>query len=208
MNQGGDQQGKFITFEGIDGSGKSTQLKLLRDKLYEQDEHVVTTREPGGTRVGDAVREILLDASYQDMTVETEALLYAASRVQLVQKFIVPSLDAGAHVLCDRFIDSSLAYQTRTHLNRKDVEQVNKFALKTAVPDVTFLIDVRPQTAYTRMGYKKDRIENKGVDFQRSVRAEYLKLAKENPERIILVDGEKNIWDVFHDIWLQVEAIL
>ncbi len=194
------QHGLLITFEGIDGCGKSTQLLKVRDQLLETGWDVITTREPGGTHVGDAIREILLSPSYHNMTIETEILLYAASRVQHVDEVILPALGEGKVVICDRFLDSSVAYQG-AQFSREQVTKFNQLAWQKVMPDITFFIDINASEAFKRIGTNKDRIENRGLKFQEQVRQNYLYLAKENYDRIIIVDGDKDEEQVFEKIW-------
>ncbi|WP_158212373.1 dTMP kinase [Natranaerobius trueperi] len=193
--------GKFITFEGIDGCGKSTQLLYFKEYLNKQGEDVITTREPGGTNVGDAIRSILLDRKYSDMTMEAEALLYAASRVQHVTQVILPNASAGKVVLCDRFIDSSIAYQGGGDpLTSQDVRNINSLTLDKIRPDITFLIDIDPEQAFKRLNRGRDRIENRGLQYQEKVRKNYLKIASKEPDRIIIIDGNRSKDEVFWDI--------
>ncbi|ACB83632.1 dTMP kinase [Natranaerobius thermophilus] len=201
------KRGKFITFEGIDGCGKSTQLKKVTSKLKKLGFNVVSTREPGGTSVGDAIREILLAPKHYNMTIETEALLYAASRVQHIEEFIIPNLAEDNIVLCDRFVDSSVAYQG-IKLSHEEVIRVNQPAYDKVTPDITFLIDITPERAAKRLGIEKDRIENRGVNYQSQVRENYLFLAEEEPDRIVIINGDQSEEKVFEELWNVLEDIL
>jgi dTMP kinase len=175
----------FVTFEGIDGSGKTTQIELLRARL---DGEVVVTREPGGTAFGEEVRGLVLHGL--DMTPWAEAALYAAARAQLVDEVIRPALERGATVLCDRYIDSSLAYQGIARgLGVEEVLQLNMEVTGGLLPDLTFLLDVDPATGTGRLGPRPDRLEREGAEFHARVAAAYHALAERFPERIVVLDA-------------------
>ncbi len=179
----------FVTFEGADGSGKSTQAELLRDVLVAEGREVVLTREPGGTELGERIRELLLEGG--GMALLAEAALFAASRAEHVEEVIQPALDRGDIVLCDRYIDSSLAYQGIARgLGLDDVLQLNLAVTRGLLPDVTFLLLVAPEVAAARWS-RADRLESEGLDFQRRVDAAYRSLAERFPERIVCVDGDR-----------------
>ncbi len=181
----------FISFEGIDGCGKTTQLELLRARLDSIGQTVVTTREPGGTALAEAVRDYLLH-SKQALAARTELLLFGAARAQHVAEVIRPALKRGDVVLSDRFADSSLAYQGGgLGLEMEFIRRMNAFATDGLQPDVTFLLDIAPQLGWQRrmdLGYE-DRIEQRGVDFQARVRAAFLEIAQAEPSRIVVIDG-------------------
>jgi dTMP kinase len=179
----------FVTFEGIDGSGKTTQAELLAEALREEGHEVVATREPGGTALGEQVRELLLNG--RDMSAWAEAALFAAARAELVEKVIAPALEAGKHVVCDRYVDSSLAYQgIARRLGVDQVLELNEHAIRGLLPDRTFLVLVDPATAAAR-ARSSDRIEREGEDFHRTVDRAYRELATMFPDRIVTVDGDR-----------------
>ena len=177
----------FISFEGADGSGKSTQAELLWEALAAEGRDVVLTREPGGTELGERIRELLLDGP--DMTAWAEAALFAASRAQHVEQVIRPALERGADVVCDRYVDSSLAYQgIGRGLGVGEVLELNLRATRGLLPDTTVLLLLDAATAATRAG-ESDRLERQGDEFRRSVDLAYRELAERFPERIVTIDG-------------------
>jgi dTMP kinase len=186
----GRPAGWFIAFEGVEGAGKTTQLDLLRRELEARGHEVVATREPGGTEVGERVRAILLDPVAADLHPRAEALLFAAARAQHVEQVIRPALERGAVVLCDRFVDSSLAYQGGARgLGRGPVEQVNRWAVAGLWPHLVVLLDLDPAAGLARAGGQRDRIEGQELDFHQAVRDAFLALAAERPERFLVVDA-------------------
>ena len=179
----------FLTFEGLDGSGKTTQLELLRRHLEESGRDVVVTREPGGTELGERIRELLLRGP--DMTAWAEATLFAAARAELVDRVIVPARDRGADVLCDRYVDSSLAYQGIARgLGVERVLELNLAAVHGVMPDRTFLLLVDPARAFARTGTGRDRIEREDDGFRARVDAAYRELAERFPERIVPIEAD------------------
>ncbi|MDD4239391.1 MAG: dTMP kinase [Desulfotomaculaceae bacterium] len=204
--------GKFLVFEGIDGSGKTTQLKLLGDKLSTRGYPVLYTREPGGTRIGETVRELLLDPQHSELVPVAEALLYAAARAQHVAQVIMPALQEGKIVLCDRFLDSSLAYQGFGRgLDVGQLEILNEAATAGLKPDLVLLLDFLCDTGMKRItgsGRGVDRIEQEDRAFHRKVRAGYLKLAGRDPSRYRVIDANRAIEQIHHDIVGVVEEIL
>ncbi|SMO81783.1 dTMP kinase [Melghirimyces algeriensis] len=186
-------KGLFITLEGPEGAGKSTQLKQLSQRFKASDIPVLTTREPGGTMIGDRIRELLLDPAISGMTLRTEILLYAASRAQLVNQVIHPALEKGITVICDRYVDSSLVYQAfGASGNLDEVLQVNKMATGGLIPDRTYLLDLPLEEGYRRLkgrGGHMDRMEMKGETFHRQVREGFLHLAHQEPDRFCLIDA-------------------
>lgn len=176
-----------MTFEGVDGSGKSTQAELLRDALAADGREVVLTREPGGTEVGERVRELVLNGP--DMTPWAEAALFAAARAELVATVIRPALDRGADVIADRYVDSSLAYQGIARgVGVDHVLELNLHVVQHLMPDQTVLLLLDPSEAGRRVA-KPDRLESEGADFHRRVDAAYRELAERFPERIVAFDG-------------------
>lgn len=194
------KQGFFITLEGIDGVGKSTQAKKLSDTLKQEGYRVVTTREPGGSEIGDSIRNILLNKKFNEMTPQTEVLLYAASRSEHVQKLIKPLLIQGKIVISDRYIDSSLAYQgIAGQVGENLVLTVNQIAIDGLWPDLTIVLDVDPVELEKRDPKSpkgKDRIELKGLSYQIKVREAFRLLAERYPERIEIVDGNGSVEQV------------
>jgi dTMP kinase len=178
----------FVTFEGLDGSGKTTQIELLRTRLEHEGREVVVTREPGGTPLGEAIRPLVLEGP--DMEPWPEAALFAAARAQLVADVIRPALARGADVLCDRYVDSSLAYQGIARgLGLDRVLDLNLDAVGGLMPDRTFLLVVDAPAAAARVGDRPDRIERESAAFQSRVAAAYVELAERWPERITVLDG-------------------
>jgi dTMP kinase len=178
----------FVTFEGIDGSGKTTQAELLAAALREEGRTVVATREPGGTELGEKIRALVLDGG--DVSPWAEAALFAAARAQLVDEVIAPALGDGADVVCDRYIDSSLAYQGIARgLGVPQILQLNLQATRGLLPDRTFVFLVDPEEAARRSQGGADRIEREGLDFQALVDAAFREVAEMFPERIVLLDG-------------------
>ncbi len=190
-------RGMFISFEGIDGSGKSTQIQQLREFLEGMNLSVVQTREPGGTETGERIREILLDPQSEISDV-TEMLLYAAARAQLVRDLIRPALRDGKAVLCDRFLDSSVAYQAYGRGLGDMVAEVNAPAVDGCVPDLTFLLDVPVNAGRERVEShsEPDRLEREKDAFFQRVRDGYLHIAKAEPERVRVIDGTLTIEEI------------
>ncbi len=191
-------RGWFISFEGGDGSGKSTQLRLLTEALNEEGAPVLATREPGGTDLGLQLRN-LVQHGPEDVDARTEALLYAADRAYHVATVIRPALDQGLTVLEDRYIDSSVAYQgAARQLGTEEVEGLSLWATENLLPDLTLLFDVPVELGLERAGATPDRLERAGIDFHRRVRQQYLALADAHPDRIIVIDGVGSVQEVFH----------
>lgn len=196
-------RGKFITFEGCDGCGKSTQLRMLSEYLEKQGIAHVFTREPGGGKISEEIRQILLDGKNAEMTDECEALLYAAARVQHLADRVEPALKEGKLVVCDRYVDSSLAYQGYARgLGVDFVTKINAYALENYLPDVTVFIDLSPMDAFERKhgADENDRLEQAGMSFHKKVYEGYKNLAKENPNRFAVLDGRKTPDEVFADV--------
>ncbi|HTE70011.1 MAG TPA: dTMP kinase, partial [Actinomycetes bacterium] len=188
--------GRLIAFEGVEGAGKSTQLELLRRQLEGRGREVVVTREPGGTPVGERVRALLLDPEVE-IHPRAEALLFAAARAELVERVIRPALERGAVVLCDRYLDSSLAYQGGARgLGRGPVEEVNRLATGGLLPDLVVLLDLDPADGLRRRQGDRDRIEAQDLDFHRRVREAFRALAAADPNRFAVVDGAAPVREV------------
>jgi dTMP kinase len=189
-------RGLFVTFEGIDRSGKTTQAGLLVEALGDE---ALGVREPGGTAAGERVRDLLKDPEVR-ISAETEALLFAAARSELVSEVILPALQDGRVVVSDRFLDSSLAYQGGARgLGIEDVERVNTFATRGLQPDLTFLLDISPDDASARAG-DADRIENEGAGLQEAVGAAYERLIEADPERWRRIDARRSPEEVHADV--------
>ncbi|MGI6153827.1 MAG: dTMP kinase [Christensenellaceae bacterium] len=185
-------KGLFISFEGVDGCGKSTQLRFLAEYLAEKGLDPVKTREPGGCGISEKIRALLLDVNHDEMTDQTEALLYAAARAQHVSQVIAPAVTDGKIVLCDRFIDSSLAYQGLGRgLGIENVMNINRFGIGNFFPDKTFFLDFPPKLAFERMSKKRvhDRLEQEDEAFHIKLYEGFVLLSEKYPERIIRVDA-------------------
>ena len=193
------KQGLFITFEGADGSGKTTQLNKVKEYLTENGYDVVVTREPGALEIGQKIRNILLhhDGIVAD---RCEMFLFLADRAQHVETLIKPAIEKGKIVLCDRHTDSTIAYQG--YGRGQDIQllkELNKIAVNNIIPDMTLLFDVSTKTSQERVGKEQDRMESAGIEFFERVRDGYLELQKEMPDRIKIVDANKTIDEVFED---------
>jgi dTMP kinase len=200
----------FITFEGSEGCGKSTQVQRLADRLARSGIPYLVTREPGGTPIGETIRELLQFAQHNSgMTPETELLLFEASRSQLVREIIKPALQRGLCVIADRFFDSTTAYQgAARRLDREMVERLNTFVVGDCVPDITFVLDVDAATAESRMQKPRraDRMEQQPAEFYEHVREGYHKLAAHEPKRVVLIDGSRNADQVEVEIWERLSS--
>ena len=180
----------FVSFEGLDGSGKSTQAELLRARLEADGETALGTREPGGTELGERIRELVLHGGHVEPW--AEALLYAAARAQHVEQVIRPALERGDAVVCDRYVDSSVAYQgVGRGLGLQRVLDLNLAAVEGLMPDRTFLLLLDPSQVSARVGGEHDRLEREDEAFHRRVDAGYRELAERFPERIVMLDGER-----------------
>ncbi len=204
------KQGIFITLEGPDGSGKSTQIQYLREYFDETGIPCVFTREPGGTSIGEKLRGIILDKDNSEMSSMTEALLYAASRAQHVEELIKPALAAGKVVVCDRFIDSSIAYQGYGRDLGESVRIINELAVDGCMPDVTFLLALSPEEGKSRIGGEEnqDRLEQEKIEFHNKVYEGYRKLAQMYPQRFVEIDAGGDRESVRREIYAHLERIL
>ena len=187
-------KGRFISFEGIDACGKSTQVKLLLNEMNTSSNKTILVREPGGSTISEEIREILLNSKLNEMSDRTEALLMTGSRAQLTYEKIMSNLDEGKNVIADRYSDSTLAYQGGGRgLDIEWLIKLNQFATYNLSPDVTFLIDLHPEEAIKRKDIENDRIEKAGIDLQINVRNAYLEIAKRFDDRIVVLDGHNQV---------------
>lgn len=206
--------GKLISFEGSEGSGKSTQIARLAARLQQAGREVVATREPGGTEIGEQIRNIIVHNSRGDeMCPETELLLFTAARAQVVREVIAPALTRGAIVLSDRFLDSSTVYQgIARNLAPGPVSEINRFAVGNVMPDLTVVIDVPTEVSLQRVRQRAsdlpDRMERENITFYKKVREGYLLLAQQWPERVVVLDGTQTPDAIATMIWTIVEKRL
>ena len=202
------REGVFITFEGVEGCGKSTQLALLANRLTAAGVPVRVLREPGGTAAGEAIREILLDPLHAGLDDRAELLLYEASRAELVAEVIEPALVAGEAVLCDRFSDSTTAYQGYARgLPHDEIERLNAFATGDVTPDLTIVLDLDPGTGLARAtGSGADRVESEGAEFHRHVREGFLAIARAEPGRVVVLDATGSRDEIAQRVWDVVVA--
>lgn len=201
----------FITFEGIEGSGKTTQIKRLAQDLEAKGNQVVLTREPGGTPIGDQIRKILVDSSNSEMVPECEVLLYYASRAQHVRQVIQPALKEGKIVLCDRYNDATLAYQGYARSVQWDIlNQLQKYVVDQVQPDLTLLLDMPAEKGLKRAleraqnlapDQKEDRMEKEALNFHESVRQGYLDLAAKQADRFVLIDASLGVEEVYKRVF-------
>jgi len=207
------KRSRFITFEGMDGSGKTTQMRILAERLRARGREVLETAEPGGTRIGTAIRRILLDAENQELRPSAEMLLYFACRAQNVDEWIRPALEAGKIVLSDRFTDSTLVYQgCGRALGAEAVMTLDRIACRGLVPDLTILIDIDAETSLARAHARnaseqhgETRMDEQSLDFHRQVYAAYHALAAREPQRFRIIDGRADREAMARQIWTVVE---
>ena len=195
-------QGSLITFEGIDGSGKTTQIHMLENEFNKLGVDYKTFREPGGTELSEKIREILLDKENIELIPTAESLLFAAARAQLTADQIKPAIAKGEFVICDRFTDSTIAYQGYGRgLDIKKLEAINNIATAGLAPDITFILDINPEVAAERIEAESpDRMEATGIDFFRRIREGYRDIKDQDPNRYRVINGEQSSENVFKDI--------
>ena len=205
--------GVFITIEGPEGAGKTTVLDRVVTELRKRGLDIVQTREPGGIAIAEQIRSVILNKENTEMDARTEALLYAAARRQHLAEKVIPALDQGSIVLCDRFVDSSLAYQGYARgLGMQEVGLINAFAIDGVMPVLTLLFDVRPQIGLARIhhhdGREVNRLDLEDLSFHEKVREGYLKLAESHKERIVIIDAEQEEECVFQEALAKIEKVL
>ena len=201
---------RFISFEGIDFSGKSTQIQLLKDKLIDNGQEVLILREPGGTQISELIRKILLDKNNLSMTSTTEMLLYSAARNQVLNEKILPALESGTFVIADRYVDSTTAYQGYGRQIPMDmIQQINHVATNDFLPSLTLFLDLPITKMANRrenLNNEMDRLESAGIEFFNRVREGYLKIADKNSNRFYVIDADKHINIIANDIWELVQS--
>lgn len=207
------QNGVFITFEGPEGAGKTTVITKIYDRLKAEGRQVVLTREPGGIRIAEKIRTVILDTDNIEMDAKTEALLYAAARRQHLVEKVVPALDEGVIVLCDRFIDSSLAYQGYARdLGIDEVLQINQFAIGNTMPDLTVFFDINPAEGLSRIAQNNERemnrLDKENLNFHEKVYEGYKELIQRYPDRIVKTDARLSEKDVIENVWKIVRSWL
>lgn len=195
-------RGLFITFEGIEGCGKSTQARMLKEFLINEGKSVFLTREPGGPKISEDIREMLLSVNNKEMLPQTEVLLYMASRSQHTGEWIIPELEKGKVVISDRYYDSTFAYQGAARkIDGKLIDTIRRYATFGLVPDITFLVNLSEEIGLSRILAKDaDRLEQESMAFHKRVRKGFLELAKKEPERFVVLDGNKSIDEIHQDI--------
>lgn len=203
------RKGLFISLEGPDGSGKSTQINYIKSYFAEKKMDCVFTREPGGTAIGEKLREIILDKGNAEMSDMTETLLYAASRAQHVEELIKPALEAGKVVICDRFIDSSIAYQGYGRNLGDSVRIINEYAVGGCMPDMTVLLELSPEIGKSRIkAESQDRLEREKLEFHNRVYEGYKEIAKYYPERFVEIDASRDMQAIRDEIFGHLDRIL
>jgi dTMP kinase len=208
------RRGLFITFEGGDGCGKSTQMRLLAERLRGEGRRVIETVEPGGTRIGELIRRILLDSANQDLRAIPELLLYFASRAQNVEEMILPALEEGAVVLSDRFTDSSMAYQGYGRsLGEGAVLALDRIACHGLIPDATLLIDIDIETSLARardrkLSHAESRMDEQAIEFHHRVRKAYQRMAEREPRRFHVIDGRADVETVAAVVWSALSPLM
>ncbi len=197
------RKGLFVSFEGGEGSGKTTVLSHIIDELHNLDVECLITREPGGCEIAEQIRHIILDTSNTAMNKRCEALLYAASRAQHVSEKLIPALESGKLVLCDRYVDSSLIYQGYARDNNlDDIWSINQFAMDNTLPDITIFLDIKPADAFSRLedgGREMNRLDLESIEFHEKVYEAYHILAKQ--ERFVIINANRKVDDVVKDVF-------
>ena len=206
--------GKFITFEGGEGAGKTTVIQAVRAEFERQGFEVIVTREPGGTPIAEKIRQVILDVEHTEMAAKTEVLLYAAARAQHLSELVIPSLAAGKIVLCDRFVDSSLVYQAYARdLGFDAVYTLNEYAIGTYWPQATILLDITPEVGLKRVFSKRDaseinRLDQEAFSFHQAVYEGYHDLAKRFASRFKIIDASQPVENVIADTLIEIERVL
>ena len=201
--------GIFIVLDGTEGSGKSTQSRLLVDRLGALGRSVLAVRDPGTTRIGERIRELLLDPANAEMAMRCEMLLYMAARAQMMRQIISPALSAGKVVICDRFVSSTLAYQLGGDgLTAAEIRGVADIAISGRWPDLTVLLDMPADQSLARVRRAKDRIEQRPLEYHEQVRRNYLAQAKADPERVRVIPADRPVEQVAEDVWQAVSPLL
>lgn len=203
---------KIISIEGGDGSGKSTIIKMIEKYFIENNIDYMITREPGGVKIAEDIRNIILSTKNIEMDIRTEALLYAASRRQHLSQKVIPQLSSGKVIIFDRYVDSSVVYQGYVRgIGMEEVYNLNLFATEGFLPKLTIILDVDPEIGLQRIhdnNREKDRLDLEGLEFHKKVREGYLKLAKMNKDRIVMVDANRDIGNVYNDVISFIKDVL
>lgn len=207
------QRSFFITFEGGEGAGKTSVLKAIGERLQEKQQNVLFTREPGGIEIAEKIRSVILDPAHTEMHERTEALLYAAARSQHFYEKVLPALENGQHVLCDRFIDSSLAYQGHARgIGIDDVLVINEFAIGKRLPDVTIFFDLAPEKGLARIQATRtdeiNRLDIEGLAFHKKVYEGYQIVMNRYPERFKVINADQALEQVIEDVWMILNPLL
>ena len=207
------QRNLFITFEGGEGAGKTSVLKAIGDRLKERQIDALLTREPGGIEIAEKIRAVILDPTHTEMHERTEALLYAAARAQHFYEKIVPALDKGKHVLCDRFIDSSLAYQGYAReIGVNEVLAINEFAIGKRLPDVTIFFNISPEKGLARIHTTRtdelNRLDVESLTFHEKVYEGYEEAMRRYPERFKIINADQELEQVIEDVWMILNPLL
>jgi dTMP kinase len=209
---GGKARSLFISFEGVEGAGKTTQINMLHSHLLRLKVDVIATQEPGGTRIGEEIRRIILNPSYKEMHPMTETILYAADRAQHLHEVIKPALDEGKVVICDRFIDSSLAYQgVARRIGMEGVQNLNEWITNDLYPDITFLLEIPFRIGLKRLQERNkglDRMESEAQSFHEQVQEAYKTLTKFFPQRFIVLNGAEKPENIHHQVMQSITPLL
>jgi dTMP kinase len=203
------QLGTFLVLDGTEGSGKSTQARLLEQKLTGLGRSVLLVRDPGTTRIGEQIRGILLDPEHGEMGMRCEMLLYMSARAQMIKEVIEPALEAGKVVICDRFVSSTLAYQLGGDgVTAEEIWAIGDVAIKGRWPDLTLILDLPVERSLGRLKRPKDRIEQRPVAYHEQVRQNYLRQARENPQKYRVIDADRGVEAIAQDIWREVQRVV